>query len=308
MDNIQREDIESIGRHVQLNEKTLDSALQDQVYPDENDWTKFLKLLFLSLGIGFSIIGIIFFFAYNWDELHKFFKIGLAEALVILTTGAVLWPKLNKLTRQILLTGSAVLVGVLFAVFGQIYQTGANAYDFFLTWTIFVSIWVCIANFPPLWLVYTVLLNTTLILYYEQVADWPLLILYGVLFLGNGLIYVFSLLGKAPSYFTYTVGIASLTYATLGMLNGILTSIGKEYFPYLTALVILIYSVSLWYGIRNRSTFILSAMPFSSIIIIAAFLIDLSDDEWMLLTVSIFIIISVTLVVRNLIHLSKANS
>ncbi|TJZ62918.1 DUF2157 domain-containing protein [Sphingobacterium olei] len=308
MKNIQREGIETVARHSQLSKKTLAKALKDQVYPDEASWKRFLTLLFLTLGLGFSLAGIIFFFAYNWADLHKFIKIGLVEILVITVTVLALWPKINSQIRHIILTGSAVLVGVLFAVFGQIYQTGANAYDFFLAWTIFVTLWVCISNFAPLWLLFVVLLNTTLILYQEQVADWPPLLLYGILFLGNGLIFAIAKLRQAPAYFVHTVGVAALTFATIGMVSGILFSFNKDYFGVFAPLVGLTYIAGLWHGIQTKSTFYLSAIPFSSIIVIAAFLIDLSDGEWMLLSVSIFIIISVTFVIRNLIQLAKKQS
>lgn len=307
MDNIQREDIETIARHSALREETLVHALQDQVYPDAKDWKRFLTLLFLTLGIGLSLAGIVFFFAYNWDDLHKFVKIGIVEVLVILITGLTFCGQINQLSRQILLTASSMLVGVLFAVFGQIYQTGANAYDFFLAWTFFITIWVGISNFTPLWLLYLVLLNTTFILYEEQVADWPTLLFYSFLFMGNGLIFTIAKLRHAPAYFIHTVGLAALTFATIGMINGIL-GVNNEYFVAFALLVILAYIVSLCYGFINKSTFFLSAIPFSAIIMISTFLIEISTDEWMLLTVSIFIIVSVTLVIRNLINLAKKQS
>lgn len=307
MENIQREDIETVARHSQLSEKALATALNEQVYPGTDSWNKFLTLLFLVLGIGLSIAGIIFFFAYNWADLHKFIKIGLIELVVILTAGLALWPKISRHTRQIILTGSAALVGVLFAVFGQIYQTGANAYDFFLAWTLFITIWVLISNFAPLWLLYVVLLHTTLILYQEQVADWPTLVLYSLLFIGNVLIFVISKLRQAPAYFVHTIGIAALSFATIGMVNGILNS-NKDYFSLFALLVLSAYTIGLWYGIRLQRTFFLSAIPFSIIIIISSYLLDISDDEWMLLTLSIFIIVSVTLVIRNLIQLAKKKS
>ncbi|MBL1407187.1 DUF2157 domain-containing protein [Sphingobacterium faecale] len=307
MDNIQREDIESIARQTSLSEETLTRALNERVYPDANSWKKFLTLLFLVLGIGFSLAGIIFFFAYNWADLHKFAKIGIVELLVIALTALTFLSKINTQSQQIILTGSAVLVGVLFAVFGQIYQTGANAYDFFLGWTVFVTLWVCFSNFAPMWLLYMILLNTTLILYCQQVTGWPSLLMYGILYLGNGAVFVLAKMRQAPAYFIHTVGLAALTFATIGMINGIV-SFEKEYFSVFAPLVILTYLAALWHGVQTKSTFYLSAVPFSLIIIISTFLLDISNDEWMLLLIGVFIIISVTLVVRNLIQLAKKQS
>lgn len=38
----------------------------------------------------------------------------------------------------------------------------------------FITLWVVVSNFAPLWLLLIVLINTTFFLYTEQVArDWP---------------------------------------------------------------------------------------------------------------------------------------
>ena len=123
MTKIEREDIQIIARHSNLSENSIDSILKKNIYSDKESWNKFLKLFFISLGIGFTTAGIIFFFAYNWADLHKFIKIGLIEGLIIISSLVILFSKTSLDVKNILLTGASVLVGVLFAVFGQIYQT-----------------------------------------------------------------------------------------------------------------------------------------------------------------------------------------
>jgi uncharacterized membrane protein len=181
--NIDRKDIRIINRYSDLSEKQVDKILKAHVYNSPESWQKFLRLLFISLGIAFTTAGILFFFAYNWADLHKFIKLGLVEGLIITLTSVVLFSNIKIDIKHIIITGTAILVGVLFAVFGQIYQTGANAYDFFLGWTIFITLWVVVLNFPPLWLVFITLVNTTLILYSEQVAHgWSAILLSTLLF------------------------------------------------------------------------------------------------------------------------------
>ncbi|MCS3871437.1 putative membrane protein [Chryseobacterium ginsenosidimutans] len=207
---IQREDLHLISRHSNLTEQEIEKALQENVYNDREMWQKFLRLFFITLGIGFTTAGIIFFFAYNWADLHKFAKIGLTEGLIIATTIVALLPKIKSSTRKIILTGSAFLVGVLFAVFGQIYQTGANAYDFFLAWTLFITLWVIVSNFAPLWLLYIVLINTTFILYSQQVVkDWSEILIVSILFFINTAFLIVSVLlskykkiENLPNWFT----------------------------------------------------------------------------------------------------------
>ena len=111
-------------------EKTDSSPLSRQaLYADKKQWNQFLSVFLLAVGVGFTVAGIIFFFAYNWDELPKFAKLGIVEVLLIASVLLATFTRWNKLVKQILLTGATFLIGTLFAVFGQIYQTGADAYD-----------------------------------------------------------------------------------------------------------------------------------------------------------------------------------
>ncbi|ODS85040.1 MAG: hypothetical protein ABS46_02305 [Cytophagaceae bacterium SCN 52-12] len=150
--------------------KGIEAALKDKVYPDARDWLKFIKWSFLALGITLTLSGIVFFFAYNWDYLHKFFKMSLIGAGLAFLVALTVTPRLNRHIRKAALTAASVMVGVLFAVYGQIYQTGANAFDFFLAWALFTAVWVAVSRFPVLWLSYFILLNTTWFLYVGQVA------------------------------------------------------------------------------------------------------------------------------------------
>jgi hypothetical protein len=72
MKNIQREDIHILSRHSNLQERSVNQALKEHVYNDKTAWQQFFRLFFLSLGVGFTVAGIAFFFAYNWADLHKF--------------------------------------------------------------------------------------------------------------------------------------------------------------------------------------------------------------------------------------------
>lgn len=312
MTDIQREDIHIISRYSNLTEQGIEKALKENVYNDKEKWERFLRVFFITLGIGFTVSGIIFFFAYNWADLHKFAKIGLTQGLILITTILVLYPKIDINIRSIILTGSAILVGVLFAVFGQIYQTGANAYDFFLAWTVFVTLWVIVSNFAPLWLLYLILINTTLILYSEQVAkDWSEVLVFTLLFIINTIALLFSFLlskykklAAIPNWFINTVTLASTSYATIGIVIGIFDKY-QVAFPILIFITSIVYALGIWYGLKAKSGFYLSVIPFNIIVIISAFLIKISDGEMMFLLVSLFIITSVTLVIKNLIDIQK---
>ena len=309
MKDIQREDIQIFIQHSDLTEKGVEQALKQSIYNDKEAWLKFFQLFIISLGVGFTVSGIVFFIAYNWDDLHKFVKIGLTEGVLMATTILVLLPKINDTIRHIILTGASVLVGVLFAVYGQIYQTGANAYDFFLGWTIFVTLWVLVSNFAPLWLLYLVLMNTTFVLYSEQVAThWTTVFNYTLLFFMNTAVLIFAIyFGKKriPNWFLNTVALASASYATMGIVNGILHSQHQTDLYILIFVTAIVYVLGIWHGIKTKSGFYLSVIPFSLIIIGSVWLFNISHEEMMLLFISLFIIGSVTLTIKNLIYIQK---
>lgn len=136
--------------------------------PERSDWQNFIETLLLSLGSLLLLAGILFFFAYNWAELDKFAKLGLLQAGIVLTCGFSLWRGLEQLSAQVSLLGAAVLTGVLLAVFGQIYQTGADAYSLFVSWTLLILPWTLLSRFVFLWLLNLALANLGLFLYWEQ--------------------------------------------------------------------------------------------------------------------------------------------
>ncbi|HPG29766.1 MAG TPA: DUF2157 domain-containing protein [bacterium] len=138
--------------------------------PEEYEWKKFANLIFLVLGTCFLISGIFFFFAYNWNDMPKSAKFAIIESMIVLSTLFSAIKKPCSYAENYLLLTSTALVGVLLAVFGQIYQTGADAYQLFAGWTLLIAGWVFISNFLPIWTIFIVLINTSLILYWIQIC------------------------------------------------------------------------------------------------------------------------------------------
>ncbi|MFN5426349.1 MAG: DUF2157 domain-containing protein, partial [Bacteroidota bacterium] len=146
----------------------MQETLEKEIYADKKSWHKFIKGLILSLGLGFFVAGVVFFFAFNWEHLHRFAKLGLVQGLFLILAGLAFALRNSQLLHRLLLTAAAVMIGVIFAVFGQIYQTGANAYDFFFSWWLFVLGWSIYLLFEPMWLLLIALANITLYMFMEQ--------------------------------------------------------------------------------------------------------------------------------------------
>nr|WP_299171564.1 DUF2157 domain-containing protein [uncultured Allomuricauda sp.] len=312
MANITREDIQIINKHSNWSEKGIAKTLKQNVYNTSHTWQAFLKLFLLCLGVSFITFGILFFFAYNWADLHKFIKIGLVEGLIIAIALIVLYSRMSQLIKNVLITAASILVGVLLAVFGQIYQTGANAYDLFLGWTLLISLWAFVSNFAPLWLLYIVLLNTTFMLYTKQVAhDWSADFVYTLFFVFNTLIALTFIIASkfkykihAPIWLQNILLLYIVSIGTLGFLQGIFDGQGSSFALFYT-IVLLFFGAGIWYGIKHKQIIYVSLIPFGGIIIISAFLIELSDGAPMFLTVGLFIVISISLLIMSLLKLQR---
>jgi uncharacterized membrane protein len=312
MAKIERDDIYLISRNSDLRKSEVGALLQQHVYTNAASWKKFLRIFFIALGVGFLVAGIIMFFAYNWDSLGKFSKIGLIELLIVIAVSLVLLTKLKQDIKNICLTGASVLVGVLFAVFGQIYQTGANAYDFFLGWSLSITLWVFVAGFAPLWLTFLLLINTTVVLYSEQVAyNRSSTLVYTLVFTINLFaLVIFVLLSeskrflKMPSWFIKTLALATVACSTVGITDGIFGNPDFAFFI-MILLTVISYSAGILYSLRKKRAFFLSIIPFSLVIIVSDLLLNLGSDASMFFITFMFVIISVTLIIRNLISIQK---
>lgn len=138
--------------------------------PSRPEWRQFLSTTLMALGTLLVLAGIIYFFAYNWADLHRFGKLGLIAAAIV-GTAVGAWRLGEGLAGQFSLLASAVLVGALLAVYGQAYQTGADPYELFVGWALLILPWVALARFAPLWLFLLVLINTGVVLFWGQVLD-----------------------------------------------------------------------------------------------------------------------------------------
>ncbi len=305
MKKISNKDFQILAKHSDIKEAELEELLKTHCYPDKNSWIKTLQLSSLILALGFMILGIIFFFAFNWDYLHKFVKLGIIETLILGSIGIIYFSKLPVLYKKLTLLLCAVLVGVLFAVFGQIYQTGANAYDFFLAWTILISLWVFSSSFKPTWILYFGLIDISIILFRNQVMqEWDIPSLLSLLFLINILpvficIYLndFKKCFKIPLYFIQILSLAAFSFSTFGIAYGILISENNGLI-FLIGSAAIIYTLLMWYGIKFKRSFFLTIVPFSLIIIGSSLLINISEDWGMMLIIAGFISVSTIILIR----------
>ena len=144
--------------------------------PAPAEWRAFLGQLTLWLGTVALAAAVIFFFAFNWDDLGRFAKFGLVEAAIVAGLLACWRVDLDGIAGKAVLLLLGLLTGALLALTGQIYQTGADTFELFAWWAALILPWVVVGRFTPLWLVWLGLLNLAVYFYFALSGDTPRLL------------------------------------------------------------------------------------------------------------------------------------
>jgi uncharacterized membrane protein len=132
-------------------------------------WVQGIGRFLFAVGVMLILAGVAAFFASNWDGLHRLAKLAVIEAGIVVCAALTAWRGIDSSIGRAGLFAAAFLVGILFAVYGQAYQTGADPYGLFLVWALLIVGWAIIGRQAALWLLLLMLLNLSLILYWAQV-------------------------------------------------------------------------------------------------------------------------------------------
>ena len=136
---------------------------------DEAFWVRWGRRALLALGAGQFLAGMVFFFAYNWHDLSDLAKFAIVETALVITVGGALLVGLDRAFGQVLLIAASVLTGVLLAVIGQVYQTGADMFELFVAWAALILPWAIISRSAVHWLLWLIVAEAALALYGGQV-------------------------------------------------------------------------------------------------------------------------------------------
>ncbi|MCX7545233.1 DUF2157 domain-containing protein [Marinicella gelatinilytica] len=145
--------------------------------PAPTDWMPFLKTLFMVLGGLALAVALLFFLAYNWQSMGVIFKFAMVQAGLFLTVLG-LWliktpafynrfnirPKSLNLMTVIGSVVMVLLIGGLLALFGQVYQTGADPWQLFALWALLISALAITSGQSVLWVMWSSIINVALFL------------------------------------------------------------------------------------------------------------------------------------------------
>lgn len=143
--------------------------------------SKNFTLNILILVVIFLSSALISFIAANWSSISTFGRFMIVQgsfvAFTLVCIGLSIKYSYYLKMKSTSLTWlsfsftilSIVAIGGLFALIGQTYQTGADAWQLFALWSALALPWAIFHNKPLVWLLWLVILNLTLMLFSAQV-------------------------------------------------------------------------------------------------------------------------------------------
>lgn len=273
---VDREDIALLARHSDWPAADVKATLVREVYADAREWQQFLRYLLLGAGAAFLLSGIVFFFAYNWEALPGPVKIATVGGLFLLSALIGTFAPVGRRVRDVASTAAVALIGVLFAVLGQVYQTGADNYEYFLSWTLFALPWLTVVHFAPLWLIFVALLNTTLFTYANQVGILENYVITGLLIflLNAGCWGAIRLLWGRRSSFSWLLKVIALWIAAVVTFNLSAGRFGGSTIQMSLTIVLSLALYALWVTLafRDRVVYYL-ALVGTSVLITGVYLL-----------------------------------
>ena len=160
--------VEELYSHRKITSEAREYAL-NILYP-LNHLGLWVSRMLLTIGVALVLSGVIYFFAFNWSKIHPAIKLLSLEVGIIGCVIGACFYCLQRISGQVFLLCASVLVGVFLAVFGQIYQTGADSYQLFMMWSLLTLGWMLISNFAVQWIFWLVITNIFLVLWWQQAA------------------------------------------------------------------------------------------------------------------------------------------
>ena len=116
-----------------------------------------IKKFFLLFSIIFLIAGVTSFTAYNWASMSNIEKLVVPSALIVIGLVAYLFLE-KEIYKNLAIFFSSFMIGTLFAVYGQVYQTGADTWILFRNWAIFLIIPIVATGYYSLMTLFSIVI------------------------------------------------------------------------------------------------------------------------------------------------------
>lgn len=256
------------------------------LHPAPQDWLRMLDRLLAFGGALLLGAGVVFFFAYNWDGLHRFAKFGLAAAALLACGLAALWAPPRGVVFRAALFGACIATGALLALIGQSYQTGADVWELFAAWAGLMLPFVVLSRSSAAWALWLAVANVALLRALSQAALWAYVeVLFDVraLLLVAGLnllvLLVFECLGRwlLPGMQHWMARLAAVGVMVPLCVAAVVGWFEPGFRPGLAVFALAAVSGGLVYGLWRRDLAMLALLSHATIAVLTAGLARLFD-------------------------------
>lgn len=291
MTSLRNDLVELIERSALEPESVLKAVELAQVKPSSEAWVRFLNALFVWVGAVSFGLAVIFFFAYNWSEMGKFAKFALIEVSLVVSVSYYALAKKRGVLTQASAFLSSILVGALLALFGQTYQTGADTWQLFATWMLFITPWVVVARQASVWCLWLGLANVAIALYLATFSPLSFLfisshesMLWSLFLFNTSGLFLWQMLSQTRSWMRNTWTTRLLAVAAGGCSTSLVWLSIIDMSPNLWGPVVawLCFLGSIYYCYRKLSVdlFMLAGICLSCIVIVTTFVaLHLQDAD-----------------------------
>ena len=159
-------------------------------------WGLFWKQFLGQAGALLLLAGIVCFFAFNWADMPAFAKFGIIIAGMLLAAAIPITKGLDHFAGSVGLLFCGLLGGPLLAVFGQVYQTGADAWELFRVWALFLIPLALLGRQTGLWVAAWLVSTLWAVLWLMQERHMASPLLYAPFLLGQ---FIFLLLWESAA-------------------------------------------------------------------------------------------------------------
>ena len=161
-----RQGLDQLAAEGRLSTAEYRQALQLGGYRlDAEGQARALNRLLAVGGVLFILSGVLSFLAFNWMTLPAWSKLSLALGVYLLAGGAMLRGDISRLSGRLAVLATQVMTGLLFAVIGQVYQTGADAWNLFALWAVLILPLAVISRWQASWGLWVVVTLLALLLW-----------------------------------------------------------------------------------------------------------------------------------------------
>jgi uncharacterized membrane protein len=252
-------------------------------YVSKKEWLRFLELFSLVVAVVSIVAGILFFVAYNWDLLGKFFKFALVEFVLVVAVGIYFFSN-NRTISKISIISASFVVGVLLALIGQVYNSNVDSWELFFYWSILIFPWVVLQKDATLWLFEIILVNIALFLYNDINKFF--------IFYGDSASFMLQFLLNTIAFLVWEIFNKKLNWeangwerkilALFSAISFVLLSITSSVYIYPVALIYFVVIYLYYYPKKDMDILTIAATTFWFFVIITIFHIVPWRRDWLI--------------------------